>query len=40
MQDPFQQLSFIALPVIPHLKLTDMGLFDADSFRHIPVDPE
>lgn len=30
---PFMTLSFLALPVIPHLKLTDLGLFDADHFR-------
>ncbi len=29
---PFMALSFLALPVIPHLKLTDMGLMDVDSF--------
>ena len=29
---PFMTLSFMALPVIPSLKLTDMGLFDVDSF--------
>jgi adenine deaminase len=29
----FQTLSFLALPVIPHLKLTDYGLVDVDSFR-------
>ncbi len=28
--DPFVTLSFLALPVIPSLRLTDMGLFDAD----------
>jgi adenine deaminase len=35
LDEPFQQLSFLALPVIPHLKLTDMGLFDVDVFQHI-----
>lgn len=35
LDDPFQQLSFLALPVIPHLKLTDKGLFDVDIFQHI-----
>jgi adenine deaminase len=30
---PFMTLSFMALLVIPHLKLSDMGLFDADGFR-------
>lgn len=30
---PFMTLSFMALLVIPHLKLSDKGLFDADQFR-------
>lgn len=30
--DPFMALSFLALPVIPELKLTDMGLFDVRAF--------
>ncbi len=30
--DPFISLSFMALPVIPHLRLTDKGLFDVDKF--------
>ena len=30
--DPFMTLCFMALPVIPSLKLTDCGLFDVDSF--------
>ncbi|MDQ2720114.1 MAG: adenine deaminase [Bacteroidota bacterium] len=29
---PFMTLSFMALLVIPHLKLSDMGLFDGDEF--------
>jgi adenine deaminase len=29
---PFMAMSFVALPVIPHLKLTDRGLVDADAF--------
>lgn len=32
---PFMTLSFMGLLVIPHLKLSDMGLFDGDSFRLI-----
>lgn len=31
-------LSFLSLPVIPSLKLTDTGLFDVTSFKHIPVE--
>ena len=30
---PFMTLSFMALLVIPHLKLSDLGLFDGDSFN-------
>jgi adenine deaminase len=30
--EPFMSLSFISLPVIPHLKITDKGLFDVDAF--------
>ena len=32
---PFMSLSFMALLVIPHLKLSDRGLFDGDSFSLI-----
>jgi adenine deaminase len=32
---PFMTLSFMALLVIPHLKLSDKGLFDGDSFAFI-----
>lgn len=35
--NPFVTLSFLALPVIPELKLTDMGLFDVKTFKHIGV---
>ncbi|WP_163102878.1 adenine deaminase [Peribacillus alkalitolerans] len=35
--NPFLTLSFLTLPVIPSLKLTDLGLFDFESFRHIEV---
>jgi adenine deaminase len=30
---PFMTLSFMALLVIPHLKLSDKGLFDGDQFK-------
>ena len=30
---PFMTLSFMALLVIPHLKLSDLGMFDGDNFR-------
>ncbi len=32
---PFMTLSFMALLVIPHLKLSDMGLFDGDKFEFV-----
>lgn len=32
---PFMTLSFMALLVIPHLKLSDQGLFDGDNFKFI-----
>ena len=37
LPDPFMTLSFLALPVIPKLKLTDQGLVDVDQFRHVPL---
>jgi adenine deaminase len=30
-------LSFLALEVIPHLKLTDLGLVDVDRFEIVPL---
>lgn len=33
LRAPFMTLSFMALLVIPHLKLGDLGLFDGDEFR-------
>jgi adenine deaminase len=33
LQAPFMTLSFMALLVIPHLKLSDRGLFDGDRFE-------
>jgi adenine deaminase len=33
LSEPFLQLAFLALPVIPHLKITDMGLVDVDQFE-------
>ncbi len=32
---PFMTLSFMALLVIPHLKLSDLGLFDEDKFEFV-----
>ena len=37
---PYMTLSFMALLVIPHLKLSDLGLFDGDSFSFVDaLDP-
>jgi adenine deaminase len=36
--DPLITLCFMALPVIPKLKLTDMGLFDVGEFKFIPIE--
>jgi adenine deaminase len=35
--NPFMALSFLALPVIPSLKLTDLGLVDVEAFRQISL---
>lgn len=37
LPEPFLQLAFLSLPVIPSLKLTDRGLFDVDAFKPIAV---
>ena len=37
LPDPFMTLSFLALPVIPSLKLTDKGLVDVDKFDIVPL---
>jgi adenine deaminase len=36
LQTPFMTMSFLALPVIPALKITDLGLFDVERFE--PTD--
>lgn len=38
--DPFLTLSFMALPVIPSLKITDQGLFDVDQFKFIDINAD
>ncbi|WP_281215368.1 adenine deaminase [Bacillus altitudinis] len=35
--NPFLTLSFLALPVIPDVKMTTQGLFDVRSFQHLPI---
>ncbi len=37
LPEPFLQLAFLSLPVIPSLKLTDKGLVDVESFNFISV---
>jgi adenine deaminase len=37
LQAPFMTLSFMALPVIPELKITDKGLFDVTSFSFTSI---
>ncbi len=40
VRDPFMILSFLALPVIPALKLTDKGLVDVNQFDFVPLFSE
>lgn len=36
--DPFMTMGFMALPVIPEIKITDKGLFDVNNFKHIDIE--
>jgi len=38
LPSPFSSLSFLALPVIPELRLTDLGLVDVNEFKLISYD--
>lgn len=38
--DAFMSLSFLALPVIPSLKITPLGLFDVDRFKFVPLEAD
>ncbi|MBK6996698.1 MAG: adenine deaminase [Lewinellaceae bacterium] len=38
LRAPFMSLSFLALPVIPKLKMTDRGLFDVEKFGFVGVE--
>lgn len=38
LEEPFIQMAFLALPVIPQLKLTDKGLFDVSTFSYIGLE--
>jgi adenine deaminase len=40
IDQPFMYLSFLALTVIPHLRLTIRGLFDAGAFEDVPLFSE
>ena len=40
IEDSFMYLSFLALSVIPHLRITDRGLFNTDTFCYVPVFSE
>ena len=37
LSDPIMTMSFLALPVIPELKLTDRGLVDVSKFSTVPL---
>jgi adenine deaminase len=37
LHDPFMELGFLALSVIPTLKITDKGLIDVDKFQIVPL---
>jgi len=38
LSEPFVQMAFLPLSVIPHLKITDHGLIDVDKFEAIGLD--
>lgn len=38
IEDPFLQLAFLSLAVIPHLKVTNRGLFDVDACQVISLE--
>ena len=40
LPSPFMAMSFLALSVIPELKLTDRGLVDVDRFELVPLEVE
>jgi len=37
LEDPFMQLSFLPLSVIPHLKVSDQGIIDVHAFAVVPL---
>ena len=36
LAEPFLQLAFLCLPVVPHLKITDHGMVDVGQFEAVP----
>ena len=38
VEAPFQLMAFLALSVIPSLKITDKGLVDVDRFELVPLE--
>ena len=38
--EPVMTLCFMSLAVIPEIKLTDMGLFDVNTFSFLPVEAD
>jgi adenine deaminase len=38
LSEPFVQMAFLPLSVVPHLKITDFGLIDVDASRIVPLD--
>ena len=40
ISSPLMTLSFLALSVIPSLKITDLGLVDVDRFRVVPLEAD
>ncbi len=37
LDDPFMSITFLALPVIPKLKITDLGIVDVDKFEFVEL---
>jgi adenine deaminase len=37
ISNPFMYLSFLALSVIPALRITTRGLFDVEEFKDVPL---
>jgi adenine deaminase len=35
IDEPFMTISFVTLAVVPELKLTDLGLFNVNTFKFV-----